>query len=90
MKKDWTAENNKFIREYEPKLDGSMADEFAINLIKFRLGVLEFDKWMSEVRRIATKYGYDSDAFDPYAWADYYNNGYSPDDAVTEDMSYAD
>lgn len=34
-KKDYTQKNAKFIREYKPKHDGSLADGFMLNCKKF-------------------------------------------------------
>jgi hypothetical protein len=52
---------------------------------------LPFREWMGAMQDVAEKeFGFHPWAeFDWSAWADYFEDGYSPRDALTEDMSHA-
>lgn len=54
----------------------------------------EYNDWFDQLRAIAVlkyQFGWDSATnLDKKAFIDYYENGYSPDEAMSEDMSYGD
>lgn len=41
--------------------------------------------WYDALQPLLIKYGYGDTAFEP--WEDYFNEGYSPKEAIMEDMS---
>lgn len=53
---------------------------------------LDFDVWFAELKRIAGgRYGFTAAGlanFDAEAWKEYFTEGYSPADALAENMSY--
>ena len=51
----------------------------------------KFDKWFKELCHLAkTKYNnFPVNTEEPHAYIGYYKDGYSPDDAITEEASYA-
>lgn len=48
-----------------------------------------FESWYKKLVAYCMSYEWDISGSDPEAWRDYYNDGYSPEDAANEDMSYA-
>lgn len=51
-----------------------------------------FGLWLSELSYIMGQWGYGFNQFsflDKEAWRDYWEDGYSPEEAIREDLSYA-
>lgn len=53
---------------------------------------IPFNKWMQQLDEHCKKLGYGTYGSDCGAdsWEDFYHNGYTPEDAMTEEMSYWD
>ena len=48
-----------------------------------------FGQWFRKVVALGVKLGYQPHQFSVEDWQDYYDNGYSPEDAITENENYA-
>jgi len=52
---------------------------------------MTFEEWCEEVKREYQRIaGFVPEPFDTEAYRDYYDDGYSPEATVHEDLSYAD
>ena len=49
-----------------------------------------WENWWRELKELAKKTGYPLDPEDTEAWLGYFHDGYTPNDALEEDASYAD
>ena len=51
-----------------------------------------FEDWLVQLKKVLTeRYGFNEDVkLDESAWKEWYDDGYTPEDAADEDMSYAD
>jgi hypothetical protein len=53
---------------------------------------MSFEDWMAELRKIAAPYiergQITEDYLDPQSWHDYFEDGYTPAGAWSEDMQY--
>lgn len=50
---------------------------------------LMFSQWFRQVVALGVKYGYQAHNFSPEDWKDFYDNGYSPEDAMMENENDA-
>lgn len=50
---------------------------------------LEFDDWIRQLGKVSEGLGIKLGEIDREAWRDYYDDGYSPRDALYEDATYA-
>ena len=53
---------------------------------------MSFDEWFVQLKKVLTeKYGFHEDVkLDESSWKVWYDDGYSPEAAAAEDVSYAD